>query len=1094
METAKQKPSDTSKDPVAQTPSASTSTEQITARQRLAKLPKFRLQGYEKAIEWLIKQVSQSSGFYLSNLLSTSLTSPAVHRILNPTNPIPVRISNCYRRPINKLFTTRSCHKNNLINIPVQNEHTERSDIDNDNSVQYRSKTSYFKFIHLNIRSLRNSAHLIQLKKLAYETKIEVITVSETWLNTTVTNLEVNIEGYKLYRQDRLHKRGGGVCAYIRNDIKVCVLKDISSVTADHFHQFWLKLQCKKLRSVVICVSYRPPECPTSCFETTLMPSYTQALMLNKPILILGDLNCNILKVCPEGTTLENFMLEMNLKQLITTPTRITDISESLLDVIMISSPDLVHESGVMNLPISDHLPVYTVLKLKLPKPPPQLVLTRSYKNYDAGRFSAQLASRSHELVPIFFDSSVSSKLAKFDDVLHSTLEAHAPVKLIKIRHRPSPFVTTDIKNQMTLRDQLHRHYKQTRDAKDWRNFKDAQKSLRHTLKTAEKEHVRTEVNLHKNNPGSLWKVINNRIPSKDKGTLMYSKNPVVIANEFNQFFHSIGKTTARAATQLAIENDFNIPTCTDYPTRTAQHSFDEMFNFTPVTCSEVQHLITSMPSNKCPGPDKISMRIIKDCLPVILGPLTDIINSSFTTSTFPEPWKIAEVLPILKNGDHEIASNNRPLSMLNVASKICEKVALNQFSSFLNHTGRLSCHQSGNKKYHSTETLNILVSDFILNSMDNKKLSAIVLIDLSKAFDSIDHSILLQKLANFGVSRQAINWFSSYLSGRKQYVRIGSSVSDSLPMTHGVPQGALLSPLLFCIYTDDLPRVPQVSKLESFVDDSKIFMSFAIKDASIAKNNIENDLKLVATWCFRNKLLINPEKTKFLLIGTRQLLGNLLEEMTISFLGKEIIPVLNAKDLGLTLDNHLTYDKHIRNVISAAMSKLCQISRVKDSFDSDTLRTIISAIVMSKLYYCSTVWANTSTTNIKKLQAVQNFACRIITNTRKYDHITPALRAISWLPVSEHLRYRDSLMTYKCMHELVPSYLSEQFHKRNEIHDLNTRNKEDLNIPPYKTTTGQRSFHYRAVKIWNSIDNDLKKLPFKTFKIKLKKKMLGNN
>jgi hypothetical protein len=149
------------------------------------------------------------------------------------------------------------------------------------------------------------------------------------------------------------------------------------------------------------------------------------------------------------------------------------------------------------------------------------------------------------------------------------------------------------------------------------------------------------------------------------------------------------------------------------------------------------------MPSNKSPGPDKISMRIIKDCLPVILGPLTDIINNSFTASVFPESWKIAEIIPLLKEGDHEVAANNRPLSMLKVLLKICEKVALNQFSGFLNRTDRLSSQQSGNKKYRSTETLSILVDDFLLKSMDNKKLTALVLLDLSKAFDSVDHSSL---------------------------------------------------------------------------------------------------------------------------------------------------------------------------------------------------------------------------------------------------------------------------------------------------------------------------------------------------------------
>ena len=151
------------------------------------------------------------------------------------------------------------------------------------------------------------------------------------------------------------------------------------------------------------------------------------------------------------------------------------------------------------------------------------------------------------------------------------------------------------------------------------------------------------------------------------------------------------------------------------------------------------------MPSNKTPGPDKVSMSVLKDCLPVVLGPITNIINCSFATSTFPDDMKLAEVIPLLKDGDHEVASNNRPLSLLNTVSKICERAVLNQFNSYLTRNKRLSVQQSGNKKQHSTETLNLLITDHLLDAMDNKKLSAVILIDLSKAFDSISHSILLK-------------------------------------------------------------------------------------------------------------------------------------------------------------------------------------------------------------------------------------------------------------------------------------------------------------------------------------------------------------
>ena len=290
------------------------------------------------------------------------------------------------------------------------------------------------------------------------------------------------------------------------------------------------------------------------------------------------------------------------------------------------------------------------------------------------------------------------------------------------------------------------------------------------------------------------------------------------------------------------------------------------------------------------------------------------------------------------------------------------------------------------------------MIGYFLLHAMDNERLSALILLDLSKAFDSIGHSILLQKLSLVAADKTT-KWFESYLTDRTQVVRIGTSTSTPLPITHGVPQGAILLPLLFCIYISDLPLASQVCNPKSYVDDSKIFLSFPIKDAESAERVLEDDLRRVAAWCCKNQLLINPERTKFFMVGTQQLLCRLPNEITISFLGKDITPVSSAKDLGIILDNNLTYDQHIHQLTSSCMTKLCQINRVNNSFD----------IVLRKLFYCSTVWSKSTATNIKKLQAVQNFACRIITKTKKFEHITPALREIKRLTVNEHLHYRDT-------------------------------------------------------------------------------------
>ena len=432
-------------------------------------------------------------------------------------------------------------------------------------------------------------------------------------------------------------------------------------------------------------------------------------------------------------------------------------------------------------------------------------------------------------------------------------------------------------------------------------------------------------------------------------------------------------------------------------------------------------------------------------------------------------------MIPILKDGDHEKAANNRPLSLLAVASKVLERIVLNQFSAYLRKNNRLTSHQSGNKKAHSTETLNILLTDKILEAMDKKKITALVLLDLSKAFDSIDHARLLHKLSFLGASPSTVKWFKSYLTGRRQYVRIGSTHSDTLPITHGVPQGAILSPLLFCIYLNDLPTSPTFCNLESYVDDSKLFMSFPLVELVAAIEKLEQDLHSVAQWCCENHLLINPDKTKLLFLGTRQMLSRLPEDPRVVFLGKTLKPTDSAKDLGVFLDPHLTYDHHISCVVSSCFAKLCQINRVKRSFDKETLELLITSLVFSKMLYCSSVWSNTTLQNINRLQSIQNFASKIVTNSRKFDHVTPLLRELNWLPVKEQLFYRDSVLTFKCQNDLAPQYLTSKFTKRSNIHTRNTRTRNSLQIPLYRTAIGQRTFSYRGAYIWNNLHNELR-------------------
>ncbi|CAB3996914.1 Hypothetical predicted protein [Paramuricea clavata] len=626
--------------------------------------------------------------------------------------------------------------------------------------------------------------------------------MSETWLNSTVTNGEFANDDYKIYRLDKLHKKGGGVCAFVKKALKVTILNELTYTAESNFQQLWIKLQNKKRKTIIICVTYRPQDCPLNCIQDDFRQNYVRALSMNKPIFILGDLNCNLLKDCPEKRAITELCNDLNLKQIIKEPTRIRDTSQSLIDVILVSTEAVVLESGVLDSAISDHFPTYVSAKLNVPKT--TYITVRSYKNYDPTAFSSDLATKSDRLLSIFTETDVTTKTEVLKDVLQSTLDLHAPIKTIRSRSRANTFVTRDTKELMKSRDKLHQRLLKTRCKRDWEMYAGSRNKVKVMLKEAAINHLSDEVKVRKNNPGSLWKIINKTIPVKEKEKHIYTKDLKSIVEDFNNYFTSVGKITAATALDLANKNNIAL---SDPMLNSEIYPTNQQFKFKPVTCSVIRRIIMAMPRNKSPGPDKISIGVIKDCLAVIPGPLTNLINSSLALA------------------------------------------------------GKVS------------------------------------------------------------------------------------------------------------------------SDLDSYVDDSKLHLAFLVEDIQQTIAKLENDLYKTAKWCLEHQLLINPDKTKFLLVGTRSMLQNLPTQIKLNFLGKTLKPVSVVKDLGMHLDLHHSYDDHISKPSLTCINKSCQISRVKESIDKKTLILLIEALVINKLLYSYSVWANTSSKNLKKWQTVQNFACRIITS-----------------------------------------------------------------------------------------------------------------
>ena len=755
----------------------------------------------------------------------------------------------------------------------------------------------------------------------------------------------------------------------------------------------------------------------------------------------------------------------MNATQLIDKPTRVTKSTCSLLDVLIVSNPNQVKTKGVLELTISDHYLVHATLDLKVPTPAPRFISTRSFKRYKADQFSSDMEHIPWDIINLM--ESVDEKLDAFNDLFLAGLDSHAPIKTVKLRRKPNPAITPEIKELITKRNQLHTKARKTGSGMDWDAFVRLRREIKRSIRQAERDYFNEQVTINKGSSGCIWKIIRRALPNTSTQCHQYTKDTSTLANEFNRFFVSVGENAANKSEQLA--KSYGLDTRSSLISTNVTYAETEQFDFQPVSCADVRKVIMAMPSNKAPGFDKVPLFVVKDCLAHILPAITNIINSSFANSLFPRAWKRGEVVPHLKDGDHEVPNNNRPISLLPVLSKVVERIALCQFSNYLIKNNRLTSHQSGNRKFHSTETLSLLVSDHICKAMDKKQITAMVLIDLSKAFDSLCHLNLLNKLTKLGTSNKARMWFQSYLTNRKQCTRIATSLSEPLTVTHGVPQGSILGPMLFGLYMNDLPGVIKSSNIESYVDDTKIYLSFSTNDVDSCLRLVAEDLRRLAEWCCANHLLVNPDKTKLLLFGTRQLLSQ-LRDVTVPFLGQELKPVASAKDLGIILDSNLNFNDHVTSLSSSLLSTLCQVNRVRHLFSREILNTILNSLVFSKLFYCSTVWSGTSKDNVHKLQLLQNFAARILTNTKKFDHISPILNELGWLTIEELLNLRDVIMIYKCINGLAPNYLSSKLYKRSDTHAYNTRLKEHFSLPLCRTSIAQRNFYYRALKSWNKL------------------------
>ena len=540
------------------------------------------------------------------------------------------------------------------------------------------------------------------------------------------------------------------------------------------------------------------------------------------------------------------------------------------------------------------------------------------------------------------------------------------------------------------------------------------------------------------------------------------TSNYTEIANKLNEYFIKVGPNLAE---KLPVSN-INFETFLS-PDKSPSSSF--VIN--PTCSDEVFEVINSFSSSSCEGPDKISPKLYKHCAQAISEPLSNMINMCFILGHFPKPLKKSRVIPIFKGGNSEESGNWRPISITCCSSKLIEKLVKKRLLSYLTKHNILSKYQFGYRNNHSTTHAILNISNTILRNLDEKTHTVSIFLDLSKGFDCVDHSILLKKLYHYGIRGVAHDFFKSYLTDRLQATSVNGVMSDFLTVLCGVPQGSVLGPLLFLLYTNDLANASNFN-INLFADDT--CLSLSNKSLFELEVQCNREAARVNDWFIANKLTTNSKKASNFLLSH---CSRGVVDFKINMGNVELKRVDSVKYLGIFLDEKVTWSHQIDYLSKRLSSAAGIFSKLRYYLNVKTMIEMYHSLFNSKLQYAILCWGSASTTKISKLQVLQNKAIRNMNKAPRY------FRLDNYYLNHRILKVKDlyDLEIAKFMHGhsqgTLPICFYSFFIESRNLHNYNTRAtaNSNYNISNFTTNWGKRSIQCYGPKIWNELPNEIK-------------------
>lgn len=894
---------------------------------------------------------------------------------------------------------------------------------------------------------------MCDFKDFISENVPDIIAISETWLPSLLSDDIIKIPSYKLYREDR-SSRGGGVAFYVKDFLRSCSFEIPLESEKNGVEFIFIKITTKK-DTLVIGNFYKPPN--ISYGHINILHEIFNYLAINNlhNILIVGDFNIDFLTDSPSRKYLLNILQIYQCSQLVDVPTRVTNCGETLIDLI-ISSPDLkVSDVSVLDSSLSDHNIIQCSVDMSIKKLEKVRREFRSFRYFNTTNFNKDASQMNWNF--IYKLSDINDKVTWFNECMSSLFDIHAPKVSVLPHSKAKPWFTVTLKTIRKLKRKAWLKFKHSRTDSSRAYYCDMRNYYSQAIISERRAYYDSKINSEIFGSSQYWDKLKVLGITHQHPTYTSLPDTISDCNLINDFF---------------IDGIPHVPKCSDYEKLFLNSKFcNSEFTFKPVTSEEISREIFNLKSQST-GFDDISGKMLQLTSEWVSLPLTHIINYSFESGNIPNAWKVAVVKPLPKKKTPSELKDLRPISLLSVILKIAERVFLRQLKDYMSSIHLLPNLQSGFREHFSTTTAISLVVNDVITSIDKTELTYLALLDMSKAFDTVNFDILLAKLSHYGFSSTLLSWFRNYLFGRKQYTVANGEQSRHRQLTSGVPQGSCLGPFLFAIYTRDVFDTVEYSKIHAYADDMQMSISFKPSDTNLAAQRISDDLNNIYLWLEKNSLILNPKKSEGIIFGTSQNLKNAQNFPLIYINGNEIPMQRTVKSLGVTMDENIKFTSHVKLLKQRTYLSFKSLAPFRNILDMKTKKILCDAIVLSHCNYADTVYGPClSVLDKLDIQRIQNYCVRFITHVPHYHHITPYIRELSWLKMNERRLIHYCCFIFKIIKWRRPEYLFELIEKRNTVDIGGIRNIEYVvNIPKHRTSTFKNSFAYIAAYIINNI------------------------